>query len=365
LLSAREARWHHSIQLRHISTGAPHPLAPTPANLTHTLDGTVDPVSFSLQICGKYLGVLFISGGEGESELIIWNWKTGRVQTNLYGVRSGMRIRSFAYLTDGQIVVATHVSPVTHELQPNLLVFDLTIGPYTRVSIEDSPYICSFFCPSPGPWTVALDIGIQSDPAPSHTPASALSVPFFTGPENRMFVVTILLTDGHSIQNFLIFIPSSTLVEHIATLSSDKRHNNVPWEVWGPKGTRMLPSPGHSNIWVCYVYGTRFVAPHEVRGTGSTTIRVYDFNPLPIKRAVPASRESGDNTSYVTTATSLDTLGTFEDIITTSLPYSMSKVSLETNTLDGGKFGAVMCSEDSLIIVGTGFGHRQIRILTF
>jgi len=244
-------------------------------------------------------------------------------------------------------------------------VFDLTIGPYTRVAIDDSPYICSFFCPSPGPWTVALDIGIQSDPAPSHKPAPALSVPFFTGPENRMFVVTLLLTDGHSIQIFVILIPSSTLIKHIATLSRDKRRSSVPWELWGPKGTRMLPSPGHSNIWVCYVYGTRFVAPHEVRGTGCTTIRVYDFNPLPIKRTVPASRESGNNISYVTEATSLDTSGTFEDIITTSLPYSMSKVSFETNTLDGGKFGAVMCSEDSLIIVGTGVGHRQIRILTF
>jgi hypothetical protein len=68
------------MQLRRLSTGAVHPLAPTPANITHVLDESIDPLSFSLQISGKYLGVLFISGGEGESELVIWDWKTGRVQ---------------------------------------------------------------------------------------------------------------------------------------------------------------------------------------------------------------------------------------------------------------------------------------------
>jgi hypothetical protein len=249
--------------------------------------------------------------------------------------------------------MAAHVLPVTHEPQPNLLVFDLTIGPFSRAAVDNSPYICSFFCPCIGPWTAGLDIGFQSSPAPSYMPDSSLSAPFFTSPENRIFVVTILLTDGHSIQTFVIFIPSSTLTKHLATLPCDTRRRNIPWDIWGPTGTRMVPSPGHSNIWVCYVYGMRFVAPHEVRETGSTAVRVYDFNSLAIKRAVATTRELDDSTSYVTTATSLDTSGAFEDVVTTSLPYRMRKLSLERDsTVDGGQFGAVMCSEDSLIIVG-------------
>jgi len=283
---------------------------------------------------------------------------------NLYGIRSGLRIRSFTYLTDRHILVAAHVSPSTYELQPNLLVFDLTIEPFTRAATDNSPYICSFFCPSPGPQTIALDIRIQSDPAPSHRPHLALSVPFFTG-RDRIFVVTILLTDGHVIRSFVIFIPSSTLTEYLATLSSEKRHTCAPWEAWGPNGTRMIPSPGHSNIWVCYVYGMRFVAPHEVGATGSTTICVYDFNPLPIKRAVAAGRELDEGTSHFTDPTSLDTSGMFKDVVTTSLPYRMSRLSIETDTPDGGKFGAIMCSEDNLIVVGTSVGHRGFRILTF
>jgi hypothetical protein len=262
-----------------------------------------------------------------------------------------MGIRSFAYLTDRYIIVATHVSP-PNELQPNLLVFDLTTGPFSRGELETSLYICSFLCPSPGPWTVALDIGIQSDPPPSYMPDLDLSVPFFTDRQNRLFVVTIKLTNGFFIETFVIFIPSSTLTEYIATLSCHERRRCVPWEAWGPKGTRMMPSPGHSSVWVCYVYGMRFVASHGGRGTG-TTIHVYDFNPLSIKRAVAAGRESNENTTYITTTTSLDTSGKFEDVVTTSLPFRVSRLSVETTAaVDGGNFGAVMCSEDNLIIVG-------------
>lgn len=78
----RETRWHHTFQLRHLITGAVHPLAPSPASLVHTLEEGAGPVSFSFHISGNNLGVLFISPseGNGESELVIWDWKTGHVR---------------------------------------------------------------------------------------------------------------------------------------------------------------------------------------------------------------------------------------------------------------------------------------------
>lgn len=206
--------------------------------------------------------------------------------------------------------------------------------------------------PVPGSWTVALDIGIQSDPAPTHVPDPSLSVPFHTNRDNRIYVVTILLTDGQRIRTFVIFVPASTLTTHLSLLKEPK---NIPWEDWGPMGTRMIPTPGHSNVWVCYVYGMRFVAPLEIGGSGSTSIRVYDFNPLPIKRMAGQDRELDRDATYITEASDLDTQDVFEDIVTTSLPYRMSKVSLERSTIDGGRFGAVMCSEDNLIIVGVRY----------
>ena len=297
-----------------------------------------------------------------------------------------MRIRSFAYLTDRHILVAAPELPhALEELKPNLLVYDLSMGLPTRIAIDDSPFVCSFICPSPSPWIVAFDIGIQSDPAPYHKPDPALSVPFFTGRENRMFVITIQLTDGHAIQTFVIFIPSFTLTKQVSTLTSHEGGICFPWEEWGPTGARMMPSPGQSSIWVCYTYGMRFVTSRESE-TGDTTIYVFDFNPLPIKRAVQRGPTEIFGSLCNTSPTSVMP-GAFEDIITTSLPYSISEVSLETNTEDVGKFSAIMCSEDSLIIVSvrsstlscvdsatcefklvlfqTGRGHREIRILTF
>lgn len=67
------------IQLRRLSNGEPHPSAPKPAALSHSLDTSVARVSFAIQICANYLGVLFVSGGEGDNELVVWDWKTGAV----------------------------------------------------------------------------------------------------------------------------------------------------------------------------------------------------------------------------------------------------------------------------------------------
>ena len=68
------------MHLRRLSTGAVHPSAATPANLTYMRDENIDHVSFSFQISGKHLGVLFVSGGEDENELVVWDWTTGHVQ---------------------------------------------------------------------------------------------------------------------------------------------------------------------------------------------------------------------------------------------------------------------------------------------
>lgn len=220
--------------------------------------------------------------------------------------------------------------------------------------MEDSPYVCSFICPSVGPWTAAMQVSLRSDPAPGYSPNPALSVPFSAGRFNRMYILTILLTDGQHIRTFLIFIPLSTLISHIKMLSFGDQRCSIPWEDWGPEGTRIMPSMGESNIWVCYVYGMRFVAPQDVAGTGSSMIRVYDFNPVPFKRPTLEGRQSHGNTLYMTETTSIDTQGAFEDILATSLPYRMTRISLQRDTSDmgEGRFDAVMCSEDNLIIVG-------------
>lgn len=223
------------------------------------------------------------------------------------------------------------------------------------VALEDSSYLCSFMLPVPGDWTERLDIEIQADPAPSFVPDAALSVPFFASREGRMNVVTLVLTNGIEIQSFAFMIPSSTLSKHITCLPAGQGHV-LNWDEWGPNGSRMIFKPQHSNTWVCHVYGLRYTTPDDMSDDdGATSISVYDFNPLPIWRANSASSEQGQ----VTEAITIDTDGVFAAPVTTSLPYRLSKVCWgpEEDATDFGRFGSVMCSEDSLIVVGvSSFG---------
>ena len=75
--STGDSRFQLSILLRRLSDGSPHPSAVKTSTLEHSLPITVARVSFMIQICAEYLGIMFISGGEGNNEMVIWNWKTG------------------------------------------------------------------------------------------------------------------------------------------------------------------------------------------------------------------------------------------------------------------------------------------------
>lgn len=228
-----------------------------------------------------------------------------------------------------------------------------------------------------------LDIEIQSDPAPGFIPDAKLGVPFYAQGGGRMNVVTVVLTNGIEMQSFAFMIPSTTLLKRIAALpslaSTDDQsqkanlNTNIPWDEWGPKGTRMIFEPQHSNTWVCHVYGLRYTTPDDVNMNddegihGATSISVYDFNPLPIRRDARTVKSSMQ--MYITDSTTIDTDGVFEEPVTTSLPYRLSKMSTSLNEGEGmgdgkdvneedfefGRFGSVMCSEDSLLVVGVSF----------
>lgn len=229
----------------------------------------------------------------------------------------------------------------------------------TRKKVSETEYLCSFQCPVIGPWTVATDISLQSDPAPTLSPGPATQVPFYTARNNKIYIATILMSDSQRIKSFLMFIPSATLTSHIDNLPSEAQRQIIGWDDWGPTGTRLLqfPSPGSSRTWVCYVYGMRFVAPINNGGAQSTMLRVFDFDPLSLKRAVLAGGddiEDGD-IHYAIEPTLLNTEGAFENLILTSLPYRVRKVALpgsEDNEQWQDRFDAVMLSEDNLILVG-------------
>ncbi|KAF7985318.1 hypothetical protein HWV62_6503 [Athelia sp. TMB] len=345
---ARRAPSDHQIRLLNMSIGAPHRAARVP-DLDCSVPMSGDGVSVVIRICGDHLAILFKNLGERKCALRAWNWKTGRLQYAL----SGVGLRCFSFLDEKHIIVTTHIDLQSKGLQPNLVIYDISRAVEEDVALEESSYLCAFLLPVPGDWTVRLDIEIQSDPASSMVPDAALSVPFYTQRAERLNVVTITLTNGIEIQSYGFMIPSSTLSKHIASLHAQAENVHIPWDRWGPTGSRMIFEPKHSNIWVCHVYGLRYTTPEDmVDSDGATSIAVYDFNPLPIRRAHPLT--NGSPETHVTEAAAIDTDGVFAKPITTSLPYRLSKVSWgpEEGATDFGRFGTVMCSEDGLVVVG-------------
>ena len=68
------------IHLRSLSTGERHPLAGNTGILEYTvIDLGHSPLS--VQISGKYVGILFLveseNGREWTKELVVWSWRTG------------------------------------------------------------------------------------------------------------------------------------------------------------------------------------------------------------------------------------------------------------------------------------------------
>ena len=64
-----------------MSTGEPHPLASGSRVLMHEQQWR-DHTSYSIQTCGDTLGVMHVmSDGRdfNETEVVLWNWKTGQV----------------------------------------------------------------------------------------------------------------------------------------------------------------------------------------------------------------------------------------------------------------------------------------------
>lgn len=63
-----------------MSTGVAHPLAIKPV-ICHIQVEPDPQLSYTIQISAEYFGILFFSVEDGQNELIIWEWKTGVIET--------------------------------------------------------------------------------------------------------------------------------------------------------------------------------------------------------------------------------------------------------------------------------------------
>lgn len=359
------------VHLRNMYTGAPHSAAPNPAVLTHQPDGM--QMSYSIQISGDHLGIFVLSANEISNEVVLWNWKTGVCKLRYVG----RTLDSFAFLSERHVLLGLAKRPLNQaELQalntaeePQLLVVDYLAGTGDLVKLEDADFVCAFHYPTMVAHAVPLGITIRSDPAPGWTPHPDSPAPFYTARGDRLLVISFTvysILEGHTQTS--LFVRTSTLLSYVDVLKSETKRR-FRWDEWGPNQTRMLrASRAHSSVWVCYVFGMRFVTSRKRRGQPKC-IEMYDFSRYPRDRRTTPEPDEGEDVfgledRWMSEETEMPE-GIFGDKVTTSLPYHMRCMIPPRG--DGEKdFLCVMLSEDTIIIMCSVENHsRDIRLLTF
>lgn len=211
---------------------------------------------------------------------------------------------------------------------------------------------------------------IRADPSPSFAPHPDLPVPFHLSRNNRIYVITLWFQVQHGeIKSLVLFVPSKTLLDVVQSAEKGISDGiqNVPWDAWGPDGTRMMISNHpRSHVWVCFVYGTKYVGLEQPEsGDTKAWCRVYDFTDLPVRRGkvdikeeniirAPASLShlKSREAMYHVGASIIPAGKIFDNEVSTAYPFRWKSMELEI-PLAGGLENpcAVMCSEDSIVIV--------------
>ena len=286
----------------------------------------------------------------------------------------GDEMRSFSFLTERHIIITLLNITILgdeSETEPRLLTLDFKAESCEQLTVDDAKYVCLFSYPRLDARVTLLEFTIRSDPSPTWKPSSELPAPFFTSRENRLYVVSLWIRVMDEVQCIVLYAPLSVFVSHLSGLNPGAMPHALDWEAWGPEGTRMvMPPQPHSNVWVCYVFGSKYIAS-ELYGRMNELhfdVHVYDFNQLALKQTIPEGHDSGDpdfsspsleggtddRTLFVTTPTVFEPHYIFEDVVQTTLPYRVRAFPLDSMSFF---HCAVMCSEDSLIIVDVRVIH--------
>ncbi len=149
----------------------------------------------------------------------------------------------------------------------------------------------------------------------------------------------------------LSLVPASTLLGALASLEPESggTPRELAWAEWGPRGSRLISAPPtHSPVWVCYVYGTTFVASR--RKNAGRVVNMLDFNQLAIRLAQSGEDPEGAH-DIVADPIVFKPAKVFKEEVMTALPYRLRSVAPGE-----GHFEAVMVAEDALVLVSSVSG---------
>jgi hypothetical protein len=242
------------------------------------------------------------------------------------------------------------MSDLHEDLEPSLMVLDFQTESNERHAVKKAEHVYSFRYPLLRPTANPIKFEIRSDPSPSWAPNPGLKVPFHIAKHNRVYIISIWLLVHNRLRSVTLLVPLATFLSCMDGSSSHRTPNVFQWSDWGPQGTRMLtPRIPPSIIWVCYIYGSKYVALRKDKKRFA--VDVYDLNQRALSRSLQNDHDTDDEI-YAIDPSIFEDGEIFEKGIETSLPYRLRTLPLDLRSIADV---AVVCSEDNLIIVDVGF----------
>ncbi|WVW86867.1 hypothetical protein I302_108922 [Kwoniella bestiolae CBS 10118] len=392
------------IHLLTLSTFQPHPRAAQstldwPAPLHSRI------ASLGFQICDDGLYVLRNNNSGAKDHLVGWQWTTGRLAVTLKppvvstfesfilltpnsflipSVRTRLRPDSMnpEDLADARDLIFTHHLYI-YAFPPFSFTSNCTTtggSTATGNSTEPPP---PAHTPTPiaiidlPEFVVDLDdnlppprLTIRTDPPPRHTfpthPEEKIQQ-FVPEPESGIIIMEFYCQPRtafpHSHPHYVMFSLKKTFLAYLPAPTSPLLLQAFPrpapvikWESIAPK-VRLIGPDEPEPSWVCYVYGSRYVVPYPHSSESSTTVRLYDFDPLRVRQELYSRRNEGFVGTLPTSPRGLVQRLMFG--LSTSTPSTPATTGKEPSTkrnsiegyqkYDGDRDGIVLVSEETVL----------------
>ncbi|PFH51746.1 hypothetical protein AMATHDRAFT_2842 [Amanita thiersii Skay4041] len=351
VLVSMERRGEHlnalDLVIRHLSDGRLHSSAFSPKLVFYTYNVNF-AVAKHIAIFDSLLAV-HLQFDWGLSYLGIWDWKQGLTIMEMK-IHS---MKGFTFLS-----------------KRFLLLLEMTL-PYAAVTLrvldldsKKDPFVLFLKLPEmSGP-----NIGIHADlyrvsiQASRHFGSSGVlagdTAPFSTSQDDRLIVVTLAL---HDMDAFVLCMMASQVLEFVlANLNRTGNHRHVPFMVWAPQRTRLLPvdrsslDTGSRGKAMC-VHGTKLILVQKDK------LVLYDFNQRSIKREIAQMNESNElHNSLVLVPNGVSGYMSFKQIVSTTLPCRV----ITAPAFEGADRTHVYLGEDCMVLVPFG-RNGSIEVVSF
>ncbi|KAJ7127882.1 hypothetical protein C8R44DRAFT_778953 [Mycena epipterygia] len=316
------------LECRTLSSCGPHPLAPI-GLLSFALDrDPIIPRTLTIQIVDDIIAVFFPK----PIQLVLFNWRAGLIITELRDVESPTA-SDFHFLTSRSYILTRNMDSGRIEIYS-----------FAGDRSDVPTHVTTLQLPELAPDIIYVTIFVHSGPFCAK-PMSG--VPFSTSNEDRVYLLMLHYNYG---EVFRLFVHHRTLQKY-ALAHLGGAPTVVPWEEWGPHGSRMLP--GRDHRWLRHVHGERVALPCD----NSTFVQILDFG-INIHR--PGSSVWFSTDLHLEADTIRDD-GTFLNAVTTSLPYRSTMCPL------GESYNLVLIDQDRIIGVNNSVPGRmnQMTVYTF